>query len=224
MIRWIKERVKLFTLKKRFRKSILYFGVQVDKSSRVGKNSVVFANTILINSHLGDYSYIQKNSEVVNTVIGKFCSIASNVSIGLANHPTDMLSTSPIFYDSSQPLPYFFTDKKAEVELSSLTTIGADTWIGQGVMIKAGINIGVGVVIGAGAVVTKDVEAYSVVVGVPAQHIKYRFKKEVREKLVDSYWWELEENVLLKLSSYFNSPKKFLEELEKGDTRNTILS
>jgi len=215
MLRWLKERVKFFLLQRKFRESVLYVGVQVDKNSIVGKSSVVFANTTLINSHLGDYSYIQKNSEVVNTVIGKFCSIASNVSIGLANHPTDMLSTSPVFYDSSQPLPYFFTDKKAEVELSSLTTIGADTWIGQGVMIKAGINVGVGAVIGAGAVVTKDVEAYSIVAGVPAKHIKYRFSQDLREGLFSSTWWELEDKKLQKLAPYFSKPSDFLRKIEE---------
>ena len=215
MINWIKKEIKFFLLKRKFIKSKIYKGVVVDNSTVLGKHSVVFENTILINSHLDDYSYIQKNSEIVNTKIGKFCSIASNVTIGLANHPTHLFSTSPVFYDCSQPLPFFFTDKIYKKELILETIIGADVWIGQGVMIKSGVTIGVGAVIGAGAVVVKDVEAYSVVGGVPAKHIKYRFEENLRKELINSKWWILEDSKLIDLTRYLNSPKEFLEQCKR---------
>ncbi len=44
--------------------------------------------------------------------------------------------------------------------------------IGIGSIIMPGVTIGEGAVIGAGSVVTKDVEAYSVAVGVPAKTIR----------------------------------------------------
>ena len=47
-----------------------------------------------------------------------------------------------------------------------------DVWIGAGVIILSGVTIGECSVIGAGAVVTKDVEPYTVVAGVPARKIK----------------------------------------------------
>lgn len=47
-----------------------------------------------------------------------------------------------------------------------------DVWIGAGVIILSGVTIGECSVIGAGAVVTKDVEPYTVVAGVPAKKIK----------------------------------------------------
>lgn len=50
--------------------------------------------------------------------------------------------------------------------------IGDDAWIGAGVIILNGVTIGECSVIGAGAVVTKDVEPYTVVAGVPARKIK----------------------------------------------------
>lgn len=52
--------------------------------------------------------------------------------------------------------------------------IGKDVWIGANCIITAGVEIGEGAVISAGAVVTKDVEPYSIVGGVPAKLIKYR--------------------------------------------------
>ena len=47
-----------------------------------------------------------------------------------------------------------------------------DVWIGAGVIILSGVTIGECSVIGAGAVVTKDVEPYTIVAGVPARKIK----------------------------------------------------
>jgi acetyltransferase-like isoleucine patch superfamily enzyme len=50
--------------------------------------------------------------------------------------------------------------------------IGNNVWIGAGTKILPGVHIGDGAVVGAGAVVTKDVEANTVVVGVPAKYVK----------------------------------------------------
>jgi len=58
-----------------------------------------------------------------------------------------------------------------------------DVWVGQRVIIKGGVEIGDGAVIGAGSVVTKDVDPYTIVAGVPAKPIKTRFDDDVIELL-----------------------------------------
>lgn len=54
------------------------------------------------------------------------------------------------------------------------TKIGRDVWIGANAVILGGVTIGDGAVVAAGAVVTKDVEAGTVVAGVPARVILKR--------------------------------------------------
>lgn len=53
-------------------------------------------------------------------------------------------------------------------------TIEDYVWIGSRATILPGVKIGYGAVVAAGSVVTKDVEAYGVVAGVPARLIKKR--------------------------------------------------
>mgnify|MGYP000493205454 FL=1 len=50
--------------------------------------------------------------------------------------------------------------------------IGNDVWIGSNATILPGVTIGDGAIVAAGAVVNKDVEAMTVVGGVPAKFIK----------------------------------------------------
>jgi len=47
-------------------------------------------------------------------------------------------------------------------------------WIGANAVILPGVNIGEGAVVAAGAVVNKDVDAYTIVAGVPAKIIRER--------------------------------------------------
>jgi acetyltransferase-like isoleucine patch superfamily enzyme len=54
--------------------------------------------------------------------------------------------------------------------------IGDRVWIGYRALIMSGVNIGEGAVVAAGSVVTRDVEPYTIVAGVPARPIGTRNK------------------------------------------------
>jgi acetyltransferase-like isoleucine patch superfamily enzyme len=123
-------------------------------------------------------------------VIGKFCSIGPEFKCGIGKHPSQKyVSTSPVFYSNGGQLPLSFVSKNYFDEYDT-TIIGNDVWIGSDVIIMDGVNIGDGAIIASGAVVTKDVEPYSVVGGIPARHIRYRFNPEEIAFLLDFKWWD----------------------------------
>ncbi len=61
------------------------------------------------------------------------------------------------------------------------TIVEDDVWIGHGAIIIAGVTIGRGAIVSAGSVVTRDVPRYSIVGGVPAQVISWRFNESDRK-------------------------------------------
>jgi len=68
--------------------------------------------------------------------------------------------------------------------------IGHDVWIGHGAIILPGRTIGTGAVVAAGSVVTKDVEPYMIVGGVPAEPIRRRFSERIADDLRAIAWWD----------------------------------
>lgn len=188
----------------------------IDSTCKLGEYVVLFRGVYLHDVTIGKFTYIQKNTTAVNCEIGNFCSIANDVTIGLASHPTSMVSTHPVFFDDSQPLPKFFISGKRYANTLPVTRIGSDVWIGQGVMIKAGITIGHGAVLGAGSVVVKDVPPYAIVGGIPAKVIRYRFMPDICLGLLESKWWDLPDDELSKFADIFENPEAFLN-IYKGE-------
>lgn len=140
------------------------------------------------NCHFGKYSYVGFESDFNQVEIGNYCSISSNVKIGLGKHPTHLFSSSPVFYSNQNPFGLTSAYLKFD-DQPQRTIIKNDVWIGANVVVKDGVTIGDGAVIATGAVVTKDVEPYTIVGGVPAQFMKKRFDDETIKKLQESQWW-----------------------------------
>lgn len=214
ILSWFKAIANERCLRNKFPDSIIHQGAKVDKTSQLGKYCVLFSNTYLHTTQLGQFSYVQSDSMILNAEIGPYCSIASGVHIGLPMHPMTMVSTNPVFYDNTMPLPRFFTKSCLHPAEMPTTFIGADVWIGRGVLIKPGVKIGVGAVIGAGAVVTKDVPPYMIAAGNPCRPIRPRFPKEICQRLLDSQWWELDEETLQGAAQYFHDPELLCDYLK----------
>lgn len=180
----------------RIRKNISIFSL-IDGNSEISKKAAVARGTKLSNVTIDDYSYISKGADINNCEIGKFSSIAPSVKIGFGMHPTNLISTSPLFYTDENIFGYAFQVNKS-VEEYRKTIIGNDVWIGLNSIILDGIKIGDGAIIGAGAVVTKDIPPYAIVGGVPAKIIRYRFDEKKINEVKKSKWWEKDLNEVIR--------------------------
>lgn len=149
----------------------------------------VYGNTTISFCSIGRYSYFAKNSSIINATIGRFCSVGFGVQIGTGRHPVNFMSTSPVFYSLNR----LFTGKPLTTEQHYIEyedcIIGNDVWIGARSIILDGVKIGDGAIIGANSVVTKDVAPYSIVGGVPAKFIRYRFSEEKIKEIQTLQWW-----------------------------------
>lgn len=173
---------------------------------------------------MGYGSYIGADS-LVEARIGRYCSVADRVTVVSGDHPvSQFVSSHPAFYSSKGPVGLSFSPEDrfrelryADEEARIPVVIGNDVWIGHGAVLLAGVKVGDGAVIAAGAVVTKDVEPYAVVGGVPAKTIRYRFPAEQIEKLLTLRWWERPESTLRRLALLASDPNAFIEALQRED-------
>ena len=183
----------------------------VVRNSNIDKTAAIDKFTRFYDSSIGRYSYVGGSCIIVNTTIGKFCSIAQNSIIGGANHPTDWVSTSPVFRKGENILGK--TLSELDYRAYEKTSIGNDVWIGEGAMVMTGCNIGNGAVIAARAVVTKDVEPYSIVAGIPAKEIRKRFEAEDIAYLQNLKWWDWSDQKLYSQGDAFNDLKKLRDRI-----------
>ena len=179
----------------------------------VGEYCTIYDCISINDSTLGNYVYIGPGTKIRNASIGNFCSIGANIQIGLGMHPTDYISTFPAFFSSRKQCQITFSEKDYFAEIGKVI-IGNDVWIGNNAIIMYNLIIGDGAVIGAGAIVTKDVEPYTIVAGVPAKAIKMRFSKEQIETLLRIKWWEKDKAWLIAHASLFNEPSAFFTQFQ----------
>lgn len=167
------------------------------------------------NSVIGKGTYIASNSFISFTKIGRYCSIGPNFFCGWGIHPTDGLSTSPMFYSKCKQNGRTLSDSDKIQERKQIT-IGNDVFIGVNVTVLDGVTIGDGAIIGAGAVVSKDIPPYSIAVGSPIKILRSRLPEEYVGKLLSIKWWNFEEDKLKEVEKHFFNIDEFLNKYYKG--------
>ncbi|HEX8514845.1 MAG TPA: CatB-related O-acetyltransferase [Bacteroidia bacterium] len=189
---WLRWAFRKISLESRYRSKHLKLEYMVEVSNcKFNNYNTLYKYSRIRNTELGDFSYVARNSQIYNTTVGKFTCIGPNVNTGMGAHPSsEFVSSHPLFYSTLGQSSGLVIVEKNLFDEFPVTMIGNDVWIGNNVTIKYGVKIGDGAIIGSGAVVTKDVEPYSIVGGVPARIIKYRFRPEEIEFLERFRWWD----------------------------------
>ena len=109
-----------------------------------------------------------------NVTINYDCHIAAIQLVEIGNN---VLFASRIYISDHNHGTSSFQDMKLPPVLRPVVSkgpviIGDNVWIGEGAVILANVTVGNNSIIAANAVVTRDVPAFSVAAGVPAQIIK----------------------------------------------------
>lgn len=126
------------------------------------------------NFHISPYVRIARYAVMYSTkahiYIGSKVGIAPYLKIITGNHSTHQVGY--YMFDGN----YGAYEKKAGDDKDVI--IEGDSWFGINVTILSGVTVGRGSVIAAGAVLNKSCPPYSIVGGVPAKVLKYRFTIE----------------------------------------------
>jgi len=128
--------------------------------------------------------------------VGAFTSFGPDVEILLGgNHRADWTTSFP--FPAFDPAAAALVEsRRSSTNLGNFVfskgpvTIGSDVWIGAGATILSGVAVGDGAVVGARAVVAKSVAPYSIVVGNPARHLRFRFDAATVDALLRARWWD----------------------------------
>ncbi|MBI9070046.1 MAG: hypothetical protein JEY94_00515 [Melioribacteraceae bacterium] len=135
----------------------------VGKILPLGKNCKIQPNVYIgsgNNIKIGENCQINENVRIIDTEIGNYVMIAPNVQLlgGITHEYSDV------------SVPMMLQKEKYKGKI----IIEDDVWLGVNSVIIAGVKIGKGSIIAAGSIITKDVEPYSIMGGVPAKKIKSR--------------------------------------------------
>ena len=217
----VKRLIKFFIQKCQYHGLLKFnFSNQIDRNSSFEGMNKITSNS-RFGGHMGYASYIGSNCFIL-AKIGRYTSIGPRVNVIIGSHPYTypFVSTCPAFYSIKKQCGFSYADREVKetaryAEGRFPVVIGNDCWINSDVRIVAGVSIGDGAVVLAGAVVTKDVEPYSIVGGVPARELKKRYSENDIKFLLELKWWEKDRTWLSKHWELLNDIEK-LKEYERS--------
>lgn len=141
---------------------------------KIGKGSAL---------HMGIIFYNPRNIEIgEDSIIGEGSVLDGREKLSVGNH-VDVASEVMIYNCEHNIHDRDFSANSAKVIIQDYV------FIGPRAIILPGVTLRKGAVVGAGAVVTKDVEEFAVVGGIPAVRIGERKQKDLHYKLGRAAWF-----------------------------------
>ena len=169
-------------------------GVILGAATRVAPGSKVAPGTIF-----GHHTVVNGAATIKGSgraTIGPYGAIGDGLVISTSNHSTRFANVQCSLHWRHG---FLDLDERGDV------TVGPGCWIGDNVCIMAGVSVGAGAVLAAGCVVTRDVEPYTIVGGVPARVLRQRCAHEVAKVLVSSKWWDWDDDRIARNRAFFEA-------------------
>jgi len=184
----IRRRIKMLSLRPGFRsvgKRFIF-----DPYSTFTYQNIIVGNDVFI----GEGAHFSATNSMIT--IGDKVMFGPNVTMMTGDHNTSVIGK------------YMKDIQVKNPEDDQEIIIEKDVWIGTGAIILKGVTVREGSIIAAGALVKDDVEAHTIVAGVPAKQIKSRFSEEDllrHRKLLNSKYIPPITNILIFLFSFLHS-------------------
>ena len=106
----IQRGIENYKIEKKW-KNIYIWNMSLVKNTKLWEYTTIKNENIITNSEIWSYTYITHVCNINFTSIWKFCSIWQNLKCGLWKHPTDFVSTHPIFFSTWKQCQVTFADK-----------------------------------------------------------------------------------------------------------------
>jgi maltose O-acetyltransferase len=133
--------------------------------------------------HMGTRFYNPANISIgKDTIVGEGAVLDGREKLTIGDHVD--IASDVMIYNSQHDV-----QSESFQAVSEKVVISDYVFIGPRVIILQGVTIGKGAIVAAGAVVTKDVEPFAIVGGVPAKVIGERKAKDLQYRLGRAAWF-----------------------------------
>jgi len=213
--RFLKENVAYGTFAKRTSFSAAVCAPLNNQVYTIGKTITV---KLGVCSLIGANARIDITRAAAELNIGNYCDVSSNVvfEIGLNSGHNYHNMSSFYKFGWKTPQEYYMVSPKLPCKIN----IGNDVTIETGARLKSNnpekpLTIGDGAVITSDSVVIKDVPAYAIVQGNPAEVVGYRFPEKTIASLQKIKWWTWDITKIHDNFQLFSDVEKFVATHDK---------
>jgi bifunctional UDP-N-acetylglucosamine pyrophosphorylase/glucosamine-1-phosphate N-acetyltransferase len=218
--------------------TIIYANVTIEGATAIGEGCVIRPGVRIVNSTIGNGVEIRDNSFITDSIVGDGCTVGPMAHLrghaemtegSKVGNFVELKKTKLGKGSKASHLTYLgdaTIGEKTNIGAGTITCnydgknkhethIGDNVKIGSDTMLVAPIKVGDGASTGAGSVVTKDIEAETLVAGVPAKPLKKKEEPADVEQRRSPEQVSGEES-LSRMNSFADRREKFIAAVQKS--------